>query len=182
MLALLDDVSANPAAIRPLTSARWAIGIADLALLGRRAADLGSRWKADRATATWSANGCALACTEGVTLPSSLEALHDPGDPALQPAGPAPVPGDVAEARPACGSTPVSRCRPGPAGDHHAGVEGELAASGSSSVRNWGLHRCRRRLLRRGRRGVLGGLLAYLDAERNHGVGLTRRWRAMRIR
>jgi len=39
-LTLLDDPAANPAAIELLTSARWAIGLPDLAALGRRAQEL----------------------------------------------------------------------------------------------------------------------------------------------
>ncbi|MFZ0529323.1 MAG: ATP-dependent helicase, partial [Propionicimonas sp.] len=39
-LTVLDDPTANPAMLRLLTSPRWAIGIPDLALLGRRARDL----------------------------------------------------------------------------------------------------------------------------------------------
>ncbi len=39
-LTLLDDPAANPAAISLLTSPRWAIGLPDLALLGRRAQEL----------------------------------------------------------------------------------------------------------------------------------------------
>ena len=48
VLALLDDVSANPSAIRLLTSARWAIGVGDLALL--RPASYRSGAGAPRAT------------------------------------------------------------------------------------------------------------------------------------
>jgi DNA helicase-2/ATP-dependent DNA helicase PcrA len=39
-LTLLDDATANAALLRLLTSPRWAIGIPDLALLGRRAREL----------------------------------------------------------------------------------------------------------------------------------------------
>ncbi len=39
-LTLLDDATANPAVLRLLTSPRWAIGVPDLALLGRRAREL----------------------------------------------------------------------------------------------------------------------------------------------
>lgn len=39
-LTLLDDPGANPAAVQLLTSPRWAIGLPDLALLGRRAQGL----------------------------------------------------------------------------------------------------------------------------------------------
>lgn len=39
-LSLLDDPGANPAAIQLLTSPRWAIGLPDLAQLGRRAHEL----------------------------------------------------------------------------------------------------------------------------------------------
>ena len=40
MLAVLDDTAANPALVRLLAGPRWQIGARDLALLGRRAAEL----------------------------------------------------------------------------------------------------------------------------------------------
>jgi DNA helicase II / ATP-dependent DNA helicase PcrA len=73
-LTLLADATANPAAIRLLTSSRWAIGIPDLALLGRRAQELA----ASVAEPSSDALTGALPGNEAAT-PSLLEALTDPG-------------------------------------------------------------------------------------------------------
>ncbi len=45
VLAILEDVTANPAMLRLLTGVRWRVGERDLALLGQRAADLGRLWQ-----------------------------------------------------------------------------------------------------------------------------------------
>jgi len=58
-LSVLADPTENPSLIRLLTSPRWAIGLPDLALLGKRAAD--------------------LAGDRDVETPSLAEALADPG-------------------------------------------------------------------------------------------------------
>ncbi|MGC3993204.1 MAG: ATP-dependent DNA helicase [Propionicimonas sp.] len=85
-LTLLDDATANPSLLRLLTSPRWAIGIPDLALLGRRARELadarvGGRDAAgarpvERAEET-PLDG--LVGTDPAAVPSLLEALTDPG-------------------------------------------------------------------------------------------------------
>lgn len=85
VLEVLDDVTANPSTLRLLAGPRWRIGDRDLALLGRRAADLGRVWReeqdlgqpeerlhADLAEATAGADP-----TEVVSL---AEAVEDPGD------------------------------------------------------------------------------------------------------
>lgn len=86
VLEVLDDVTANPSTLRLLAGPRWRIGDRDLALLGRRAADLGRVWTAsgpdadqpderllaDLAEATAGADP-----TEVVSL---AEAVEDPGD------------------------------------------------------------------------------------------------------
>ncbi len=69
-LTLLADPRANPAAIRLLTASRWAIGLPDLALLGRRATELAS---AGASKTDGSVRG------SGTEQPSLLEALADPG-------------------------------------------------------------------------------------------------------
>ncbi|MFT4109551.1 UvrD-helicase domain-containing protein [Propionicimonas sp.] len=82
-LTLLDDATANPALVRLLTSPRWAIGIPDLALLGRRARELADA-RAGRGGATAVPPGeetslDALVGTDPAAVPSLLEAVTDPG-------------------------------------------------------------------------------------------------------
>jgi DNA helicase-2/ATP-dependent DNA helicase PcrA len=72
VLTVLADPTANPATIRLLTSSRWAIGLADLALLGRRAVEL-ARASAQADT------GADQPDRDVEELPSLLEAVGDPG-------------------------------------------------------------------------------------------------------
>lgn len=82
-LTLLDDATANPAVLRLLTSPRWAIGIPDLALLGRRARELaaarGTSGGAGGPGTDAPAVDAALVGTDPASVPSLLEALADPG-------------------------------------------------------------------------------------------------------
>ncbi|MGA9715664.1 MAG: ATP-dependent helicase, partial [Aeromicrobium sp.] len=86
VLALLHDVTANPATLRLLTGPRWRIGLRDLALLGRRASRLGGRVRgvtseaetADEALARELAD--AVAGVDPVDVVSLIEAVEDPGD------------------------------------------------------------------------------------------------------
>lgn len=101
-LTLLDDATANPAVLRLLTSPRWAIGIPDLALLGRRARELtaakggnlaepAARMLAElartelrrsdeaRRTDEPPSIDATLVGTDPAAVPSLLEALEDPG-------------------------------------------------------------------------------------------------------
>ncbi|MFT3862503.1 UvrD-helicase domain-containing protein [Micropruina sp.] len=172
VLALLDDVSANPAAVRLLTSARWAIGIGDLALLGRRAADLARHEPGPRAGDLVDDLGRALSSTDAVATPSLLEALHDPGD----------LPYSAA-ARDRFGrlATELAGLR-GHAGEPvldlvrrvvaTLGLEAELAAAGSSGAQLGAFTDAVAAYCDVDGEASLGGLLAYLDVEREHGVGL----------
>jgi ATP-dependent DNA helicase UvrD/PcrA len=171
VLALLDDVSANPAAIRLLTSARWAIGIADLALLGRRASELAAV-EGTRDGDLVDDLGRALARTEGVTVPSLLEALHDPGDLRYSPQARrrfVVIAAELASLRQHAGEPVLDLVR---RVITTLGVEGELAASGSSSAQLGAFTDAVASYCDVDGEASLGGLLAYLDAERNHGVGL----------
>lgn len=77
-LTLLDDATANPSVLRLLTSPRWAIGIPDLALLGRRARELSAARHPDGAGAT-SDLEAVLSGSDPASVPSLLEAVADPG-------------------------------------------------------------------------------------------------------
>jgi len=87
VLELLEDVTANPAMLRLLAGPRWRIGDRDLALLGRRAADLGRAWRGaetpdpDDPEVRLAAD--LDAATEGsdpTEVVSLAEAAEDPGD------------------------------------------------------------------------------------------------------
>lgn len=86
VLALLHDVTANPALLRLLTGPRWRIGPRDLALLGRRASRLGGWTRGSRSDAETPDEALARELAEAVTgvdpvdVVSLLEAVEDPGD------------------------------------------------------------------------------------------------------
>ena len=172
VLALLDDVSANPAAIRLLTSARWAIGIDDLALLGRRATDLTHGERGPRAGDLVDDLGRALASTEAVATPSLLEALHDPGDLAYSPEARRRfrrLAGELAALRAHAGEPVLDLVR---RVIDALGLEAELAAAGSSAMQLGAFTDAVAAYCDVDGEASLGGLLAYLQAEREHGVGL----------
>lgn len=88
-LTLLDDATANPSVLRLLTSPRWAVGIPDLALLGRRARELADARGARGGAAARRTDvpledappgiDAALVGTDPTSVPSLLEAVADPG-------------------------------------------------------------------------------------------------------
>lgn len=171
VLALLDDVSANPAAIRLLTSARWAIGVGDLALLGRRAAEL-AKLTGPRDSDLVDDLGRALARTESVTVPSLLEALHDPGDLRYSAAARrrfGQLAAEFGTLRQHAGEPVLDLVR---RVIGTLGLEAELAASGSSGRQLGAFTDAVAAYCDVDGEASLGGLLAYLDAEREHGVGL----------
>lgn len=172
VLALLDDVSANPAAIRLLTSARWAIGINDLALLGRRATDLAQGDRAHRGGDLVDDLGRALAGAEAVVTPSLLEALHDPGELPYSVAARRRfrlIAAELAGLRAHAGEPVLDLVRRVVT---TVGLEAELAAAGSSGAQLGAFTDAVAAYCDVDGEASLGGLLAYLDAERAHGVGL----------
>lgn len=168
-LTLLADPTANPAAVRLLASARWAIGIPDLAKLGRRAREISEARRPAEAA------GQVEAVVPGplTAQPSLLEATADPGRLDYSPA---------ARERFGAFSRELGALR------RHAGdavtelvarviatlgleVETEVAQPGGSAplaafvqaVADYtGIDA----------EASLAGLLAYLDAEREYGTGL----------
>ncbi|TSD65764.1 ATP-dependent DNA helicase [Aeromicrobium piscarium] len=86
VLEVLDDVTANPSMLRLLAGPRWRIGDRDLALLGRRAADLGRVWTASGADAEQPDEQLladlaeATAGADPTEVVSLAEAVEDPGD------------------------------------------------------------------------------------------------------
>ncbi|SKB08824.1 ATP-dependent DNA helicase [Aeromicrobium choanae] len=86
VLAVLDDVTANPAMLRLLTGVRWRIGERDLALLGQRAAELGRQWRtgaetdgSDPDAVLQAALDEATAGVDPTEIVSLAEAVEDPG-------------------------------------------------------------------------------------------------------
>ena len=170
-LTLLDDATANPSVLRLLTSPRWAIGIPDLALLGRRARDLADARGPSRAAPD--APAVDLVGTDPAAVPSLLEALEDPG--------PLPYHSD-ARSRFASFSAELSRLR------RHAGdavtelvqrviavlglaVELEVTGPGSSAPLATFVQAVAE-YTDIDADASLAGLLAYLEAEREYGTGL----------
>ena len=81
LLEVVDDATANPALLRLLTGPRWNIGPRDLALLGRRAAELA--WRpvdVDGDGSLSSALAKAVEGTDPTEIVSLADALADPGD------------------------------------------------------------------------------------------------------
>lgn len=171
-LTLLEHATANPAVIRLLTSPRWAIGIPDLARLGRRAKELAAA-KAERAPES---EGSSLAESLGgdpVITPSLLEAVADPGEGPFSAAARerfAAFAGELAQLRRHAGGAvtelvqrviaalglvveleSVSRGGSAPLGTFVQAVADYTDIDADAS---------------------LSGLLAYLEAEREHGTGL----------
>lgn len=80
-LSLLHDFTDNASVLTVLNGPRWAIGPRDLALLGRRAAELaGGRGRADD-DGFAAALAHAVADVDPADLASLCDALQDPGDP-----------------------------------------------------------------------------------------------------
>lgn len=181
-LTLLDDATANSSLLRLLTSPRWAIGIPDLALLGRRARDLADVRASQRpgngrpdpgAASVDVPTSADLVGTDPAAVPSLLEALEDPG--------PLPYHGD-ARARFAALSAELARLR------RHAGdavtelvqrvisvlglaVELDVADAGGSAPLATFVQAVAD-YVDIDADASLAGLLAYLEAEREYGTGL----------
>ncbi|GAA1396946.1 ATP-dependent DNA helicase [Luteococcus peritonei] len=178
-LALVNDVTANPEVVRLLSGARWRLGPRDLALLGRRAVELSREARPDRPAEVDLHSDLAEAIAE--LDPSEVVCLLDAVD------SPGPLPfSDQARERLAAFSAELAALR------RHAdepvtelvrrvvatlGLDVELSATEELARSN-----------RRAQLAVftdavaeytdvdgdasLSGLLAWLDAELEHGAGL----------
>ncbi|HPU12390.1 MAG TPA: ATP-dependent DNA helicase [Aeromicrobium sp.] len=87
VLAIIDDVTANPAVLRLLTGARWRVGDRDLALLGERAGQLGRAWRPEKPGEAPSAEEKLTAALDDATagvdpteVISLAEAIEVPGE------------------------------------------------------------------------------------------------------
>lgn len=171
-LTLLEQATANPAVIRLLTSPRWAIGIPDLARLGRRAKDLAAA-KAVRAQA---AEGAELLDSVGgdpVNTPSLLEAVSDPGDGAFSPAARerfAAFVGELAQLRRHAGGAVTELVQRVIAALGLVVELESLSRGGSAPLATF--VQAVADYTDIDADASLSGLLAYLEAEREHGTGL----------
>ena len=80
VLRVIGDATANPDLIRVLTGARWAIGPADLAVLGRRARELAGDTRADAERTAEEEIASIIDQTTSARAPSLAEAVADLGD------------------------------------------------------------------------------------------------------
>ncbi|MFV0451721.1 MAG: UvrD-helicase domain-containing protein [Propioniciclava sp.] len=79
MLRVLADATANPDLVRILSGPRWAIGPADLAVLGRRARELVGERARDREMTTAEEIAAIVDETTAARAPSLAEAVASPG-------------------------------------------------------------------------------------------------------
>jgi DNA helicase-2/ATP-dependent DNA helicase PcrA len=180
-LRVLDDVTANPELVRLLTGPRWAIGPRDLALLGRRARELARDRDPDdpAGDALLTALEGAVAEIDPTEVISLLDAVTDPGDLAYSQEARERLTrfaAELAELRSHAGEPVLDLTRRVIA---TLGLDVELMATPHFV-----------RTARRNQLAVfvdaiadyvnvdgdasLGGLLAYLQAEEEHGNGLDR--------
>jgi len=171
-LRLLADPADNPALVRLLTSPRWAVGIADLELLGRRAVQLaGSAARAGDAPLE-EALVAVLAGQDLSRVPSLLEAAQSPGEAGLS-----------AAARQRLGdfSAEFTRLRRWASESvvdltgrviDALGLEVELLAEGGDPGQLAAFVHAVAGYSDIDGEASLGGLLAWLEAEREYGVGL----------
>lgn len=177
MLRVLGDVTANPDLIRVLTGPRWAIGPADLVVLGRRAAELTGLTRDDDGDFAAQVAG-ALAQGEPSSVVSLAEALDDPGE------GPYSTEG-VRQLRACAAELRSLRRHVGePVTDLvrrivlTLGLEVELTLAGPAAEPDAAMRQLNAFVAAVSAYvdvdgdGSLGGLLAFLHAEAEHGVGL----------
>ncbi len=179
VLAVLDDVTANPAVLRLLTGPRWRIGDRDLALLGRRAAELGRSWRVrpeadpeDVEAALRTALDDATAGVDPTEIVSLAEAVEDPGD------GPYSGPARARFADLAAMLRRLRRHAHEPLLDlsrrvvSELDLDVELAVAGTPTDNLALLMDAIGDYAQHDRYASLPGLLAYLDAEREFNEGM----------
>ncbi|MEL4506050.1 UvrD-helicase domain-containing protein [Luteococcus sp. H138] len=178
-LTLVNDVTANPEAVRLLTGPRWRIGERDLALLGRRAVELSRESRPERPDAPdlYSDLADAIAEVDPSEVVCLLDAVDNPGEAPFS---------EEARRRLAAFSRELAGLRrhaDEPVTElvrrvvHTLGLDVELSATAELERTN------RRSQLATFTDAVaeytdvdgdasLAGLLAWLDAELDHGAGL----------
>jgi len=176
-LRLVDDVTANPSVVRLLSGPRWRIGPRDLALLGRRAAELAGGHRREPAGDLHAELLGMLDEVDDTDVASLLDAVDDPGATPLSPEAASRIEAfgtELRRLRAHAGESVLDLTRRVVA---TLGLDVELAAD-TQFVRS-----DRRAQLATFLDAVagysdvdgddsLGGLLAWLDAELDFGAGL----------
>ncbi len=168
-LRVIDDVTANPDVVALLSGPRWQLGLTDLEALGRRARDLAGR----AATPEEASDALVHAVTQADPgeLVSLLDAVADPGE-SVSP---------EARRRLDRFHSEIQRLRrhaTDPVADlvtrviDTLGIESELLASGRTTDQVERFITEVAGYVDIDGDGSLSGLLAYLDAEEEHGEGL----------
>lgn len=173
MLSVVHDTTANPDLVRLLTGPRWAIGPGDLAALGRRAAQLAAASRPQREGTFVSDVDAALAEADESTVTSLSEAMEDLGDAAVSDAGRerlASCAGELRWLRAHAGEPVADVVRRVIA---VSGLDTELRLRGPDGTRQLDAFVAAvSDYSDIDGDGSLGGLLDWLAAERDHGVGL----------
>ena len=171
-LRLLADPADNPALIRLLTSPRWAIGLADLELLGRRAVQLAGHTRRGAEPSLDEALTAVLAGADQTVVPSLLEAVQSPGEADF---------GPHAKERFALFAEELAGLRRWAAEAvvdlvsrviDALGLEVELLAEGADPGQLAAFVAAVAGYSEIDGEASLGGLLAWFEAEREYGVGL----------
>ena len=171
-LRLLADPGDNPALVRLLTSPRWAIGIADLAGLGRRAVELAGRVPRSDGTDLVQALADTLAGLDPARVVSLLEAVSSPGELPCSARARERLAGFAAE------FAALRRWASESVVDltvriiEVLGLEVELGAAGGDPTQLRAFVEAVAGYTDTDGEASLSGLLAWLDAEREYGAGL----------
>ena len=172
VLRVLGDATANPDLVRVLTGPRWAIGPADLAILGRRARELAGAPAWDEVPAAQEIARI-IDTTEAAHAPSLAEALADPGEGPYTTEGRrrmATCAAELAALRPHAGGSVTDLVR---RVITMLGLEVELALRGPGGTRQLDAFVAQvSGYTDVDGDGSLTGLLAWLAAEEDRGVGL----------
>ncbi|MGJ6979445.1 UvrD-helicase domain-containing protein [Aestuariimicrobium soli] len=177
-LRLVNDVTANPELVRLLTGPRWRIGPRDLALLGVRARDLTAREPADQAPLPDLFNELAeaVADTDVTDVVSLLDAMSDLGDAPFSPEARqrfAAFSGEMARLRQHSSEPVLDQVR---RVITTLGLDIELASSGRAGAGDQlaAFMDAIADYVDVDGDSSLSGLLAWFQAELDHGVGLER--------
>ncbi len=171
-LRLLADPADNPALVRLLTSPRWAIGIADLEAIGRRAVQLSGRPARDGDAPLEEALVALLSGNDSARVPSLLEAVQAPGETRLS---------EAARVRCAAFAAEFAGLRRWASESvvdltarviDTLGLEVELLAEGGDATQLAAFVQAVAGYSEIDGEASLAGLLGWFEAEREYGVGL----------
>lgn len=173
-LRVLDDVAANPEVAALLSGPRWRLGLADLEALGRRARELaGTTRPGDPSAELVEQLAHVVTESDPAEVASLLDAVNNPGEAPLSPAGRARVVefgAELAELRRHTHEPVAELLRRVVS---RLGLEVELLArDGGDTSQLARFTTAVSDYVDVDGDGSLSGLLAWLEAEEDHGVGL----------